>query len=603
MKTKEGFPLFMQNRKKPRRASLGFKLNITTIIVILIVAAGIMGISYGVYCSRVDSIFFRQAEENAADCAGRMPGETIRYFIECINSDAFREVHEKAKKENDPELVLNWMKETKNYYYSTMEEEYAADVLKELDEKEQEQLFSLYSDYKYWTDSLSRTQTSKGSISPCLQYIRDGKAYYIDDPHYSELFIGTEDTETPDLSKYPDNAKVPATMYESPTGWRCTAFCPIVTEDTGEAVAVIGIDIDMDELIRTRRAFIVNSIVLVVLLTVISIYINLFLIRKIAVNPIVMLTKATCGFAREHEGYTRDDVIDVDIYSRDEIYDLYQEIRNMQMRIVDYTDDIARYAASKERMDTELRLASAIQSSTLPTEFPERSDLKVFGSMVPAKEVGGDFYDFFTIDENHVGFVIADVSGKGVPGALFMMGAMLLVKDRAMTGGKPSEVLRVVNEQMMERNRANMFVSVWLGILDTRTGVMTCANAGHEYPVLRDSSGLYELFKDKHGLVLGGLKSSRYTDYELLMEPGSAVYVYTDGITEARNSEEEFYGTQRLLDALNENGAGSPEEICRAVSRSVESFVGTAEQFDDKTMLCIVYQGNGDDHRTEAAGG
>jgi hypothetical protein len=185
----------MQNRKKPRRASLGFKLNITTIIVILIVAAGIMGISYGVYCSRVDSFFFRQAEENAAECAGRMPGETIRYFIECINSDAFREVHEKAKKEYDPELVLNWMKETKNYYYSTMEEEYAADVLKELDEKEQEELFSLYSDYQYWNEILSATQNSRGAISPCLQYIRDGKAYYIDDPHYSALFIGTEDTE------------------------------------------------------------------------------------------------------------------------------------------------------------------------------------------------------------------------------------------------------------------------------------------------------------------------------------------------------------------------------------------------------------------------
>lgn len=253
---------------------------------------------------------------------------------------------------------------------------------------------------------------------------------------------------------------------------------------------------------------------------------------------------------------------------------------------------IARASANAK---AELNTATQIQNSMVPNifpAFPERKEFDVYAGMYTAKEVGGDFYDFFLIDDKHLAMVMADVSGKGVPAALFMMASKILINDRAIMGGTPAEILQFVNDRICSNNQAEMFVTVWLGILDLDTGKVIAANAGHEYPVIRKAGEKYELFKDKHGFVVGGMEGVRYKDYEFTLEKGDSLFLYTDGIPEANNINEEQFGTDRMLDALNMDADASPEEILSTIKEEVNKFVGDAVQFDDLTMLCLKYNGN-----------
>ncbi|MBQ9209356.1 MAG: PP2C family protein-serine/threonine phosphatase [Oscillospiraceae bacterium] len=246
------------------------------------------------------------------------------------------------------------------------------------------------------------------------------------------------------------------------------------------------------------------------------------------------------------------------------------------------------------RIDTELSMATRIQSDMLPNifpAFPEREDFDIYASMDPAKEVGGDFYDFFLIDEDHLALVMADVSGKGVPAALFMMASKILIQNFTMMYKAPKAALEATNYQICQRNGEEMFVTVWLGILDLNTGVLTASNAGHEYPFIRSPGGRFELYRDKHGFVVGGMPQARYKEYEVQLEKGSMVFVYTDGVAEATNSGNELFGTDRLLEALNSSDSDDPVSILENVDKSVNAFVKDAPQFDDLTMLCLKYNG------------
>ena len=255
---------------------------------------------------------------------------------------------------------------------------------------------------------------------------------------------------------------------------------------------------------------------------------------------------------------------------------------------------IFNYNSSKlESTQTELNMATEIQTSMLPTifpAFPDRKEFDLYASMDPAKEVGGDFYDFFMIDDDHLGIVIADVSGKGVPAALFMMISKTVINNFAMLGISASEVLAKSNESLCSQNKSRMFVTVWVGILELSTGKMNCSNAGHEYPAVYHD-GKFELLKDKHGLVLGAMDISMYKDYEIQLEKGDKIFVYTDGVPEATNANEELFGTDRMIEALNKDVDADPKEVLRIVRASVDEFVGNAEQFDDLTMVCLEYKG------------
>lgn len=249
--------------------------------------------------------------------------------------------------------------------------------------------------------------------------------------------------------------------------------------------------------------------------------------------------------------------------------------------------------AQKAQLVTELNTAARIQSSMLPSEFPafpDRDEFDLYATMTPAKEVGGDFYDFSLLDDDHLILVIADVSGKGIPGALFMMISKVILQSTSLMVNDPEEILKQVNEAFCVNNKVDMFVTVWLGILEISTGKVIAANAGHEYPAVM-TDGQFSLLRDRHGLVIGGMSGMNYPRYELQLQPGDKLFVYTDGVPEATSSDKQLFGTDRMIEALNRAPEGTPKQILENVQQAVDEFVGDAEQFDDLTMLCLEYRG------------
>ena len=255
-----------------------------------------------------------------------------------------------------------------------------------------------------------------------------------------------------------------------------------------------------------------------------------------------------------------------------------------------------RSEKEKQRISAELNVATQIQADMLPRifpAFPDRKEFDIYATMDPAKEVGGDFYDFFLIDHDHLGMVMADVSGKGVPAALFMVIAKTLIKNRSQMGGGPAAILRDVNDQLCEGNEAELFVTVWFAILEISTGKGMAANAGHEHPALKRANGAYELVIYPHSPALATMEGMRFREHSFELHPGDTLFVYTDGVPEATNAGNELYGSERMVEALNQNLQANPQETLKTVRESIDAFVGDAPQFDDITMLCLHYTGMG----------
>ncbi len=287
-----------------------------------------------------------------------------------------------------------------------------------------------------------------------------------------------------------------------------------------------------------------------------------------------------------------------EIHFKNEIGDLAVGVSEMTQEIDSYLVEIQNITTEKERISAELGIAAQIQADMLPRifpAFPYRNEFDLYASMAPAKEVGGDFYDFFLVDDNHIALVMADVSGKGVPAALFMVIARTLIKNRAQLGESPAEILQRVNKQLCEGNEAELFVTVWLAIIEISTGKGMAANAGHEHPVIRRKDGKYELVVYRHSPVVAAMEDVCFREHPFELHPGDRLFVYTDGVTEATNTRGELFGTDRMLEALNIVPQASPRGLLESVRKRIDEFVGEAPQFDDITMLCFHYRGPDDD--------
>ena len=310
---------------------------------------------------------------------------------------------------------------------------------------------------------------------------------------------------------------------------------------------------------------------------------------KRMVKPIEQMTKSIQSSSVSGKLFEMKD----EYKTNDEIELLAEAFAELSKKTKRYIKEITEITAEKERIGAELSLANRIQSAMLPhifPAFPDRAEFDIYASMDPAKEVGGDFYDYFLVDDDHLCMVIADVSGKGVPAALFMMASKIILQSCAMLGKTPAEILTMTNQAICSNNQEEMFVTVWVGVLELSTGKLTAANAGHEYPVLKLPDGSFQLYKDKHGFVIGGMDGMKYKEYALQLEPGAKLFLYTDGVPEATDANNVLFGTDRMLEALNTARDKTPEEILRTVRGAVDSFVQDAEQFDDLTMLCLEYK-------------
>ena len=307
-------------------------------------------------------------------------------------------------------------------------------------------------------------------------------------------------------------------------------------------------------------------------------------------DPLNTITRRVASLGVRNRQFKMEDVY----RTGDEIEVLAESFAKQSARTALYIEQIQRVTAEKERIGAELDMASRIQGSQLPNlfpPFPDRKEFSLYASMDPAKEVGGDFYDFFMIDEDHMGFVIADVSGKGVPAALLMMVSRVLIKSGLQNGKSPAETLASVNNQLCESNDEEFFVTVWLAVLELSTGNGIAANAGHEHPVLRRAGGKYELQVYRHSLAVGVMKDVPFRQHGFHLNPGDSFFVYTDGVPEATDRNSELYGTGRMLEALNRDADAEPDQVLANLTADINRFVDGAEQFDDITMLGFRYRG------------
>ena len=388
----------------------------------------------------------------------------------------------------------------------------------------------------------------------------------------------------------------------SRAGHHITAMVPV--KDTEQRTrAIICVQRQLDDIRALQNGFISNVIRTLLVLAALEIAgVGAYLSDQL-IKPIEKITNEASRFAKEN--VTAQKKLTDTIRSNDEIGVLAHSIDRMEEQITSYVEHLTTVTAEKERISTELNVAKQIQADMLPSvfpAFPDHDDFDIFATMTPAKEVGGDFYDFFLVDDDHLAMVMADVSGKGVPAALFMVITKTLIKNRAQMGDSPAEILYHVNNQLCDGNESDMFVTVWLAILELSTGKGIAANAGHEHPVLCRKGGRYELVVYRHSMAVAAMSDIPFKEHGFELHPGDRLFVYTDGVPEATNINNELFGTDRMLEVLNRDPEAAPEEQLKAVRQSVDAFVGEAPQFDDMTMLSFCYYGPQRQEDTETPG-
>ena len=423
-----------------------------------------------------------------------------------------------------------------------------------------------------------------------------------DENHNEAMLRNSIDSETKrngTLAKYTKRQSEDpefAVSYNGRRGSWYVGYIPLCLSESSDYVICLMTDLEaFNKTLAGQlvKVLVFSSIVIVLFAGLLVWYIN----RK-TVKPVTQIqqnvrhytdTKDTDSIVAEMEKVNVDNEFGI----------LAEDIAKLAKEIDRFTYENIKLAAEHERMATELDLATKIQRDAIPATFPafpEREEFDLYASMEPAKDVGGEFYDFFLVDEDHLCLLIADVSGKGVPGALFMMASRFILENNAKMGKSPAEILYDTNNAICTNNREEMFVTVWLGILEISTGKLSAANAGHEYPAIKCSGDEFELFHDKHGLMIGAIQGSKYKEYELNLKPGDKLFFYTDGVPEAMNAKNEQFGSERMLAALNKEPQKSPQEILQNVWQAVNAFVENAEQADDLTMLCVEYRGTSADN-------
>ncbi len=374
------------------------------------------------------------------------------------------------------------------------------------------------------------------------------------------------------------------------SGGHVTTMIP-VHDFTGKVVAVMSVVKPMNEIKAYKENFLRSILVAALLLTIFFVSIYALSLYFGIVNPLMLIIDETSHFA-EHPGVLSG--LLKKIKNRDELGLLAKSVEKMSLDMNRYIKDLTNATAERERLGAELNVATKIQAEMLPRVFPpykNHPEIELFASMTPAKEVGGDFYDFFMVDDDHFAFTVADVSGKGVPAALFMVIAKTLLKDAAFSFKTPAEIFAHVNNTLCEGNESGLFVTCWLGILEISTGKLTFANAGHTAPVI-SKNGEVSFLRTKPNLMLAAMEGLPYKNHEIFINPGDKIFVYTDGVTEACDSENQLYGDDRLLSVLKkeEPKSLSPKEILDFINSDIEDFVSGADQFDDITMMAMFFK-------------
>ncbi len=369
-----------------------------------------------------------------------------------------------------------------------------------------------------------------------------------------------------------------------------TSLVPVKNSE-GKVSAILCVERPMEQLTSGRREYLENVVLATLVLMVVSCACLAFYIKRQFAKPIEKISKEATRFAKEPSPSDKSKFENISEIR--EVRALADSIDKMERDTLRNMEELTQATAERERMAVELSLAATIQSNMLPSTFPpypNRRDFDIYASMNAAKEVGGDFYDFYLLDDDRLAFLVADVSGKGIPAALFMMRAKMTIKALAESGAEVHDILTKANEKLCEKNEAGMFVTAWLGIVDMKTGILSYANAGHNPPLVKHQQGSFEYLQARPNFILAGMEGVSYRKNEIHLLPGDELFLYTDGVTEATNQSQELFGESRLQEALNGVLEETVESRCKMVKHAIDRFVGDAEQFDDITMLSVRFQ-------------
>lgn len=538
-----------------------------------VLAAVAVFVSYTTYSQTMDD-HYKTSARNIADTAAIVIGrEPIKKY-----SDRVREIYLQK-----PMPTFQTKHEEEAYYakYTPIVDDVYRLMVQELDEiRKAHGILSLY--------IISVDPKSKSCV-----YVMDAS-----DPDMV-CQVGTWDIiyeKNYDIFSDPKNGFESYITNTKQYGWLCSAGSAII-DGEGNVVGYAMVDLSMDAVMQDRYVFLTELCLILMVLTIILISVFVRIQNHSVVNPIKNLAQFARIFVdninsnmEDREGFLFEKI---KITSGDEIEELSHSIQFMEKEIYMYIENLSKITSEKERIGAELNVATQIQANMLPSifpAFPERKEFDIFATMNPAKEVGGDFYDFFMIDERHLAVVIADVSGKGVPAALFMVIGKTLIKDHTQPGRDLGEVFTKVNNLLCESNSGNLFITAFEGVLDLMTGEFTFVNAGHDAPYLCKKDGEFEACRVKPGFVLAGIEEIRYHSDRMMLEEGDKLFFYTDGVTDAMNKDNQLYGSKRLEKSLHEHRKDSPEHLLPAIKRGIDSFAGEADQFDDITMLCLEYK-------------
>ncbi len=398
--------------------------------------------------------------------------------------------------------------------------------------------------------------------------------------------------------KYVNNVKKVMT-----TGERVTEYCYSYSEESGahttagtavynskgEIIAFLGVEKAMTSLEKARETYVLHIMEVTALAAVIFLILYTLYLNREMIRPILTITREANRFAGDNVKNTE---ALSGITSSDEIGILAQAISKMEIDVEKYIENITSVTAEKERIGAELNVATKIQADMLPCifpPFPNKEEFDIFATNLPAKEVGGDFYDFFLIDDDHLGIVMADVSGKGVPAALFMVISKTLLKNQMQNKLEVEKVFELVNNQLCENNTASMFVTVFAGVYEISTGIFTYVNAGHNPPALYRKGGEFTWLPTRPGFVLAGMEDIRYKPQQVTLQSGDRLFMYTDGVTEAMNPQDELFSDPRLLDTLNQLDLENRtlDGQLKDIKAEIDRFADGADQADDITMLMM----------------
>lgn len=514
------------------RMSLRKKTTVIVILITMIISVISVFVSFRIYISTMDTYYIGNITRLAKTIAERVDGDLIEYYLsdEGVVDDRYYEIlGELIDFRDDIGMdCINIVQNNGNFSYNVMDTDEDGSILKTKNVNAEE--FDAY--------------MSKGQVS------------------------------------------IPATISNSEYGWWCSGYEPIYNSK-GEGVALVGVEFAMDGIINQRNQFLFGIIGALIgaMLTIIVLVVKI--IDSTVVKPINLLSQVTSKYVESMDGNVSLVLESLNINTRDEIEELLNSFKKMEHEMNAYIKNLTTVTAEKERISTELEVATMIQAGILPSKFPDEEEYSLYATMNPAKEVGGDFYDFFQIDDNRMAIVIADVSGKGIPAALFMMQSMALIRNYAQMTRDPSQALTLANEKLCQNNKAEMFVTAFIAVIELDTGKFIYANAGHNKPLILRKNGGFNWLATKPGFVLAGMEGIKYQAYEDCFEEGEAIYMYTDGVTEALNKNAEFYGDSRLKELLNKENVKdlSMNKLLKFIRDNLAEFAEGADQADDITML------------------